>query len=248
MPKANGKDAFYFPHDCNARNDNKILALRSIYGSEGYGIYWMIIEVLRDQPGYKYPLGKFAFKGLAMELHCDSKLLEDLVMDCCTEFVDDSSSLLSMDDNYLWSVSLLRRMKNVDEISEVRKAAAQKRWDSKANANALQLQSKEKKSKEEKSKVKKSIPEERKGEQDMRVRAIDLSDLSSKDVDLGFVRVCDFIGSKPTDRQAELFKEYFAALGPSTVADEINRCCGAGSASWSFAMSMLSIRMMRSHR
>jgi hypothetical protein len=25
-------------------------------GLEGYGIFWMIIETLRDQPGYQYPL------------------------------------------------------------------------------------------------------------------------------------------------------------------------------------------------
>ncbi len=37
MPKTNEKDAYYFPHDCNARNDPKILALRSVFGAEGYG-------------------------------------------------------------------------------------------------------------------------------------------------------------------------------------------------------------------
>lgn len=37
MPKTNDKDAYFFAHDCNARNDPKILALRSVYGAEGYG-------------------------------------------------------------------------------------------------------------------------------------------------------------------------------------------------------------------
>ena len=52
MPKTNEKDAYYFPHDCNARNDPKILALRSVFGAEGYGVYWMLIEILREQPDY----------------------------------------------------------------------------------------------------------------------------------------------------------------------------------------------------
>ena len=38
MPKTNEKDAYFFSHDCNARNDPKILALRSVYGAEGYGV------------------------------------------------------------------------------------------------------------------------------------------------------------------------------------------------------------------
>lgn len=138
MPRANGKDAFYFPHDSNARMDNKILDMRAKYGAEGYGLYWMLVEILREQPEYKYPLGKFSFRSLAMQMNCDSGLLEGFILDCCTEFVDENSSLLSMDDNYLWSASLLRRMKVVDEVSEVRKSAAEKRWKSKSNANALQ--------------------------------------------------------------------------------------------------------------
>jgi len=50
------KDAFYFPHFSNARNDRKILRLRRELGTEGYGIYFMILEILRDSTDYKYPL------------------------------------------------------------------------------------------------------------------------------------------------------------------------------------------------
>lgn len=116
MPKANNKDAFYFSHDCNARNDNKILALRSLYGFEGYAIFFMIIEVLREQSDYKYPLGKYTFNTLSMQIQCNKELLENIVNDCCFEFVDDNSSLLSKDENFLWSDSLLKRMGRLDEI------------------------------------------------------------------------------------------------------------------------------------
>lgn len=50
------KDAFYFPHDSNAKDDPKCVLLVEQLGLEGYGIYWILIETLRDQPGYKYPL------------------------------------------------------------------------------------------------------------------------------------------------------------------------------------------------
>ncbi|MFT5699800.1 MAG: hypothetical protein ACI8ZB_002666 [Desulforhopalus sp.] len=50
------KDAYYFPHDSNAKDDPKIVLLIEQLGLEGYGIYWVLIETLRDQPDYKYPL------------------------------------------------------------------------------------------------------------------------------------------------------------------------------------------------
>ncbi len=42
------KDTYYFQHDYNARNDDKILEIRSNYGAEGYGVFWMIIETMAE--------------------------------------------------------------------------------------------------------------------------------------------------------------------------------------------------------
>ena len=50
------KDAYYFPHFSNARNDSKLMRIRRIFGIEGYGIYFMLLEILRDQQNFKYPL------------------------------------------------------------------------------------------------------------------------------------------------------------------------------------------------
>jgi DnaD/phage-associated family protein len=50
------KDAYYFPHFCNARHDRKILRLRKELGIEGYGIFFMLLEILRDQIDFKYPI------------------------------------------------------------------------------------------------------------------------------------------------------------------------------------------------
>jgi len=51
------KDAFYFPHFSNARHDRKIKRLIKDLGIEGYGIYFMLLEILRDQQDLKYPFG-----------------------------------------------------------------------------------------------------------------------------------------------------------------------------------------------
>jgi len=50
------KDAYYFSHDSNAKDDPKCVLLIEQLGLEGYGIFWVLIETLRDQPEYKYPL------------------------------------------------------------------------------------------------------------------------------------------------------------------------------------------------
>jgi hypothetical protein len=50
------KDTPYFPHFCNARHDRRIRRVRRELGVEGYGIFFMLLETLREQTDYKYPL------------------------------------------------------------------------------------------------------------------------------------------------------------------------------------------------
>lgn len=50
------KDAYYFPHFSNARHDRKIQRLRKELGIEGYGIYFMLLETLRDQHDLSFPM------------------------------------------------------------------------------------------------------------------------------------------------------------------------------------------------
>jgi len=46
----------YFSHDSNAKDDPKCVLLIEELGLEGYGIFWVLVEELRNQPNYKYPL------------------------------------------------------------------------------------------------------------------------------------------------------------------------------------------------
>lgn len=121
------KDTFWFAHDAGARNDPKILAMRSVYGSEGYGWYWMIIEMLREQPGYKYPLNKYTGNALAMQMQCDADASMKFVEDCINEF-----GLLQSDGTHFWSDALIRRMERWDSKRESRSEQARRaaliRW------------------------------------------------------------------------------------------------------------------------
>lgn len=144
MPKANAKDVYYFSHDCNARNDEKILAMRSIYGLEGYAMYFMIVEILREQDEYKLEITKYTWNTLAMQMHTEAEKVKEFVNDCVNEF-----HLFAVENNVLYSESLLKRMKLFKEISETRSKAAKTRWkkpddmqnECKSNANVEQMQS-----------------------------------------------------------------------------------------------------------
>lgn len=50
------KDAYYFPHYVGARDDRKIKRVRKDLGIEGYGIFFMTLEKLREESSLKYPM------------------------------------------------------------------------------------------------------------------------------------------------------------------------------------------------
>jgi len=131
------KDAFYFPHDCNARHDPKILKMRSAYNLQGLGLYWALVEMMREQENYMLPLDDESVNGYALDLNCPADLLNSFIDDCVARF-----KLFVADDKYLWSLSLQRRMERFDNKSEQARNAAILRWNkSKRNADAIPTQS-----------------------------------------------------------------------------------------------------------
>lgn len=74
------KDRYYFSHDYTARKDDKILALRAKFKAQGYGIFWMLIEVMAENE--HGVIEKKYLDGYAMDFDCDKKLLEELINFC----------------------------------------------------------------------------------------------------------------------------------------------------------------------
>ena len=157
------KDAYYFSHDTNAKSDPKIMAMRNVYKAEGYGWYWIIIETLAEQSGYKLQYKEWVFNALAMAMQCDVNTVKEYVDKCINEF-----ELFENDGEYFWSNSLIRRMKKKEEIrrkkAEAGKKGANIRWgDSKnmamlkqTHGSAIAKNSKGKESKGKESKRKES--------------------------------------------------------------------------------------------
>ena len=111
------RDAFYFPHDSNARQDTKILKLRIKHGWAGYGLYWGIIEALRDQDNYSFD-AEPELISLAVGCSVDELIP---VLETCIEV-----GLLVNEDGEIYSKSLKRRMEHVNEIREKRREAGRK--------------------------------------------------------------------------------------------------------------------------
>lgn len=155
------KEAYYFSHDSNASSDPKILALIKKYKIEGYGRFWILIEILREQNGYCLPLKRYIFDALSMRLQCTVEEVENYINDCINDF-----ELFESNGECFWSNSLIRRMKKKEDKSLQASKAAKKRWGhSGSNANEMQAHtdrnaSKGKENKEKESKEKDLSAEE----------------------------------------------------------------------------------------
>lgn len=127
------KDAYYFPHDSNAKDDPKCMLLIDQLGLEGYGIFWMLIETLRDQPDFSYPLSHTSI--LAKRYNTSKEKIETVIY---------SFNLFSINnDIFFYSESLINRMGEIAnkklKQSEGGKKGMLNRWKS----NQLQLPVKE---------------------------------------------------------------------------------------------------------
>ncbi len=142
--KHHQKEAYYFSHDSNSRHDPKILALRLVYDYQGYGWYFAIVEILREQQEYKYDISlPFSWNALASELNTTPEKIKTFIDDCIHTF-----KLFNSDENFFWSESLNRRMKEKEERTKTAKKAALASWEKRkknngkmGDANALQLHS-----------------------------------------------------------------------------------------------------------
>lgn len=70
----------YFKHDCNASRSLELMEIRAIYGYEGLGLFWTLIEILREQKDYSWDEKKI--KILAKIMDADEIRFSNFVHDC----------------------------------------------------------------------------------------------------------------------------------------------------------------------
>lgn len=110
-------------------------------GWEGYGIFWALIELLRDQTDHSMQTD---YDSIAYALQSNSDIIKSVINDF---------NLFEVSEGFFYSNSLFDRMKIKQERSEKARESANKRWNKDNYANALQSHSepnaiKEKKGKE----------------------------------------------------------------------------------------------------
>ncbi len=133
------KESFYFSHDYNARNDEKTLELRSAFGAEGYGVFWMIVETMaeNENAGIKTNL----IGGLSLGYGVAKATLQSII-DCCL-----SVGLFFEKDGYYFSNRLLSHKEFRKTLSNNGKEGAKKRWRGYSDPNAKERKEKENKDK-----------------------------------------------------------------------------------------------------
>jgi cell fate (sporulation/competence/biofilm development) regulator YlbF (YheA/YmcA/DUF963 family) len=118
------KDTFYFSHDYNSRNDEKIKFLIRKHGLLGYGLFWSIIEDLYNNANAL----RTDYEGIAYDYRIDVSIVTSVINDF---------DLFVFDEEYFGSLSVQKRIDERDSKSVKARESAHKRW---TNANAMQSQ------------------------------------------------------------------------------------------------------------
>lgn len=147
------KEAYWFKHDSNAKDDPKCIILIEELGLEGYGIFWVLVETLRAQPDFKAPLR--ILPAIARRHNTSTEKVKAVV----TRY-----ELFEVEaEEFFYSPSLIQRMEPLIEkkkkLSLAGKRGAEARWGNKngeangdANGEAYGNKSREEERREEESK------------------------------------------------------------------------------------------------
>ena len=131
------KETFYFQHDYNARNDDKMLELRATYGAEGYGVFWMIVETMAENENGGAKAGLIG--GLSLGYGVAKEWLTGFFKYC----VD--IGLFYEEEGCYYSRRLLTHKQFRKVLSENGAAGAAKRWRGYSHPNAKERKGKENK-------------------------------------------------------------------------------------------------------
>lgn len=114
------KESFYFPHDNDARNDDRILELRSCYGNEWYALFFYTLETMSQSEDWS--INRVAIGGLSLGYSVDRGMLENFYAKCLELW------LFYEEDWKIFSERMVAHKNSRRELSEAWKRGALKRW------------------------------------------------------------------------------------------------------------------------
>lgn len=110
---AHKKDAYYFSHDSSASRDIKMLKLKHKHGWHGIGLFWGVVETLRESTDYKLESDEASVKLLSTILGIEYESLQN-VLETCYEV-----GLFENDGKFFYSNSLNERMSQMNRKREI---------------------------------------------------------------------------------------------------------------------------------
>jgi len=125
------KDTYYLKHDTNAAHDPKIEALIHHEGMAGYGRFWRLVEMLREQEKGKMRRDKWCLSMLARNWKCSPSRVSEFLDAMIQEY-----ELIVADDDYIWSERICRDMESLEKRRQEAQNAASMRWHRGRNADA----------------------------------------------------------------------------------------------------------------
>jgi hypothetical protein len=135
------KDTYYFSHDMNARSDPKLCALISDYGSAGYGIFWVIIEILHEEKDNTILYKDYVIKSIAKQSGAELEQVKEIIKSCIDEY-----ELLKLKDDIIYSERVIRNTTKRAEIVEKKRNAGRKSAEARKENNPTPVEHKSTKS------------------------------------------------------------------------------------------------------
>lgn len=136
------KNDQYFPHDATAGNNLKLMALIQAEGVKGYGIYWLLLEFLRQQQDYRARLEMLEM--LSRRARTNTTIMRRIITNYALFVV--------VNEEWFYSPGLCNRMQPLDDKRSTKsqqcRLAAKAKWlKDKGTTAAGALQEKESKEK-----------------------------------------------------------------------------------------------------
>ena len=102
----------YFPHDCDASNDEKIEALRALHGNDGYAFFFILLERIFRAENAELSLSIPSIKAALIKKICVTPEKFDEIL--CTAFeVEAFDQTAYLERNVLTSRGIKRRCEQI---------------------------------------------------------------------------------------------------------------------------------------
>lgn len=131
------KDSYWFKHDCTAGRGTRMRKMTFIYGHWGKGIYWDVIEMLREQDGYSFGCDELSLQMLADLIGCkDADKFINWYNDCI------KINLLQSDGKVFFSDVLIENMRTWESKKHAGIQSATKRKQRNVNETSTEVPTK----------------------------------------------------------------------------------------------------------